>query len=114
VTDKLFCKLLELGFDTISGVAATGGDDDFYLQLIFAFQAEFLNDLQLNEANQDISTLKPWAHSLKGVLRTLGETRVAALVERFELTLAGGELDQGQLYVINGELKYFANVLTKA
>lgn len=92
----------------------TGGDVDFYLELVADFCTEFLNKSAALPDSTDMSALITQVHSLKGALQTLGETRVAAKAERLEAKMRNGQLDMKQLDDLCHELHGFANALCAA
>lgn len=81
-------SLLErLGFDTKAGIAATGGDEAFYVELVRDFQSDYLDRVASIRDEMNVPALERIAHDLKGVLRMLGERRVAEMAERWEIAL---------------------------
>lgn len=114
MTDTVLATLSTLGFDTSQGVTLTGGDVDFYLALVAEFCTEFLNETANLQDISDISTLATQVHSLKGVLQTLGEARVAAKAECFEAKMRNGHLDIKKLDDLCRELHGFAKALQAA
>lgn len=114
MTDSIITTLSTLGFNTSEGVILTGGDADFYLDLVADFYREFLNKTANLQDISDMSTLATQVHSLKGVLQTLGEARVAAKAECFEAKMRNGHLDIKQLDDLCRELHGFAKALQAA
>lgn len=79
--------LERVGFDTEAGIAATGGDDAFYLELVRDFRRDYLENVLIIRHETDSAVLERVAHDLKGVLRMLGEARVAQMAEEWEASL---------------------------
>lgn len=96
----MIAVLERLGFDTKAGIAATGGDADFYLELVRDFQHDYLARIAAIRHETDPTALARVAHDLKAVLRMLGETRIARMAEALETALRSdirGAQDQAML-----------------
>ena len=114
MSDEIISILSSLGFDTTQGINLTGGEHEFYLDLVTDFCTEFLDNLAQLRDSTDISALLVQVHSLKAVLQTLGETRVAAKAEQLEATMRDGHLNMKQLGDLCQELQGFAEALKEA
>lgn len=103
--------LQRLGFDTTAGIAATGGDEAFYVELLHDFQADYLDRIAAIRGETDPAVLERAAHDLKALLRMLGETRVAQMAEQWEAALRGKSGGGGEQALVCDALERFSQAL---
>lgn len=111
MTANVLEAISELDVDVSRGLSLTGGDVDFYLELVAEFCAQVLENTTVLRGNLDISAISAKVHTLKGILLTLGESRIAAHAQRLENDLSNSHFEVEKLEELCRELQSLATAL---
>ena len=87
-----YSTLLAEGIDIESGIMNCGGEEDFYKEVIGAFEEEDNRGGLINAYNnEDWNMYSILVHSLKGTLRLLGATKVGDVAETLQFAAENSE-----------------------
>lgn len=109
---NMMTTLEGIGFDTKAGVAATGDDEDFYLELVADFQQDYLCRTGEIRCETNIESLARFAHDLKSVLRMLGEFSIASMTDEWEAALRNRTHSSEQQTMVCDALERFSRAMT--
>lgn len=99
--DKKYTKeeLLQLGVDIDEGITNCGGMEDFYFEIIDDFENdEKRAELAESFESKDMNLYSIAVHSIKGILRMIGASKIGELAEKLQFASEANDVDTVNQY----------------